>query len=91
MKKLVFILPFLLAGCGIFKSDNVDIPVTISTKPIQVDSAILVPCEELEEVSSDIGKSYIQIISQYGSCAKKQSTSIEVIKNLANIKDNNGK
>ncbi len=85
----ILILSLLLSGCSFLKK-NVEPPV-IQPEVVNIDSAALEPCallKEYVEVSTFEGivNEYADIATSYAVCAKKQATSIKLLKEFGNIK-----
>ncbi len=85
----ILILSLFLSGCSLFQK-KVE-PPAIQPKVVNIDSAALEPCANLKEsvqvfTFDDIVNEYADIATSYAVCAKKQSTSIKLLKEFSNTK-----
>ena len=86
---LAVILSIFLLGCASTK--KVDTPVIPPAAVINIDSAAFLQCAMLKEdiviaTFEDAILAYGDLSTAYGVCAKQQSVSIKLIKQLGNIK-----
>ena len=86
---LSIIIALFLFGCAATKLP--DAPIIPPTKVINIDSDALTPCAELSEnvnivTFEDVLLAYGDLSTAYGACAKRQTISIKLIKQLGNVK-----
>jgi hypothetical protein len=88
MKNLILIICVLLSACGTFSKKPEPLPVIPgSTVPVRIDSYLLQECEPAMEAPDQDSFAVVAVenLKIFAACRKKQSDSIKVIKELANI------
>ena len=85
----ILILSIFLTGCSIFQKKPE--PPAIVPQVVNIDSAVLLPCEPLKEVVDiktfeDIIVTYADMATSYANCANKQAASVKLLKQFGNIK-----
>ena len=85
----IIILSFFLQGCAFLDFFKKREEPTIGTQVVSIDSAAYQLCDLLDEnliiVTFEDGlTAYGNLAKKYGSCAKRQATSVELLKEFSN-------